>query len=768
MKKTSVLDYIGNTPLVELRRITAHSRVRIYAKLEKNNPGGSIKDRTALYMIEQAEKRRDLTPDKTILEATSGNTGIGIAMVAAAKGYRVVLVMSEAASEERKKILRALGAELLFTPASLGTDGAIELVYEMLREHPDLYFVADQYTNEDNVGAHYHGTGEEIWHQTEGRVTMAVIALGTSGTAMGVSKRLKEYNGDIRIVGVEPYLHHKIQGLKNMKESYIPGIFDRSRLDEMVTIHDADAFEMTRRLAREEGLFVGMSSGAAMHVALEKAKSMESGVIVIVFPDGGDRYLSTDLFTAKKKTNLALYNTASKTKGFVQPVNPEEIRIHTCGPTVHDVPHMGTYRRLVVAVVVSRFLAYTGYAVKHTVPVIDLSDKTVSGAVATGAAMGEFARGHVNHFLDDVQKLALMPGTRYVKATENIDAMISAVTTMIQRGYAYQKLRSVYFDISKLDGYGTLSNLPADTMGKTHIVERDDYEKDSPADFTLLKRSSLEELKNGLYFKTPWGNVRPSWHLECASIAMTHCADHYDISVSGTDLLFPHCENVRAIGKALTGSEPARHWLNVELIMREGKKMSRSLDNIVTIDDLEKHGYTGREIRYFLLSAHYRKPLTFSFEALDTARNAVRRLDRFILNCLRHAPAGDTDAIDQALYDMTQGFTSAIADDLNISNALATVFTFMRTINTILTERRLSRKERTAVLDTMTSLDSVLSIMSFNDEEPDREIEELIEKRETARREGDWATADAIRDRLTAMSIAIEDTKDGPLWRTVE
>jgi len=768
MTKSSVLDYIGNTPLVELRRVTAHPRVQIYAKLEKSNPGGSIKDRTALYMIEQAEKRGELTRNKIILEATSGNTGIGIAMVAAAKGYRVVLVMSEAASEERKTILRALGAELLFTPASLGTDGAIELVYEMLREHPHLYFVADQYTNEDNVGAHYHGTGEEIWRQTEGRVTMAVIALGTSGTAMGVSRRLKEYNSDILIVGVEPYLHHKIQGLKNMKESYIPGIFDRSLLDETVTIHDADAFEMTRRLAREEGLFVGMSSGAAMHVALEKAKSMESGVIVVVFPDGGDRYLSTDLFTAKKKTNLALYNTATKTKEFIQPVAPDEIRIHTCGPTVHDVPHVGTYRRLVVADVVSRFLEYTGYAVRHTVPVIDLSDKTVRGAVATGTTMGEYARDHVDRFLEDTRKLALRPDTRYVKATDNIDAMITAVTTMIQQGYAYEKLRSVYFDISKLDGYGTLSNIPEDTMKKTHIVERDDYEKDSPADFTLLKRSSLAELKNGLYFKTPWGNVRPSWHLECASIAMAHCADHYDIGVSGTDLLFPHCENVRAIGKALTGSEPARHWLNVELIMRAGKKMSRSLDNIVTINDLEERGYTGREIRYFLLSSHYRKSLTFSFEALDTARNTVHRLDRFIQSCIRHTPAGDTDAIDQALYDMTQGFTSAMEDDLNISNALAAVFTFMKTINTILSERRLSVKERTAVLDTMTALDSVLGIMSFSDEKPDREIEGMIEKRETARREGKWATADAIRDRLAAMGITVEDTKDGPVWRSVE
>jgi len=228
----NILDLVGNTPLVEIRRLAPGGGVRIFAKLECHNPGGSIKDRTALYMIEQAEKRGELTKDRTILEATSGNTGIGLALVAAVKGYRLVLAMSESASEERKKILRAMGAELRFTPGALGTDGAIEYVYNLHRERPKEYFVPDQFNNEDNINAHYHGTAEEIWRQTEGRVTMVVATLGTSGTAMGISRRLKEYREDVRIVGVEPYLRHKIQGLKNMKESYRPGIFDRNLLDK--------------------------------------------------------------------------------------------------------------------------------------------------------------------------------------------------------------------------------------------------------------------------------------------------------------------------------------------------------------------------------------------------------------------------------------------------------------------------------------------------------------------------------------------------------
>ena len=269
----NVIEGIGNTPLVEICRLNPNKKVKIFAKVESANPGGSIKDRTALFMIENAEKRGSLNHDKIILEATSGNTGIGLAMIAAVKGYKLCLVMPESASEERKKILRAMGAELYFTSANQGTDGAIEVAYRMLRENPDKYFGTDQFNNEDNIAAHYYGTAQEIWEQTDGAVTMVISTLGTSGTAMGISKRLKELNPQIKIVGVEPYLQHKIQGLKNMRESYRPGIFNKNMLDEKVNILDEDAFEMSRRIAREEGILVGMSSGAAMFVAAQKAQA---------------------------------------------------------------------------------------------------------------------------------------------------------------------------------------------------------------------------------------------------------------------------------------------------------------------------------------------------------------------------------------------------------------------------------------------------------------------------------------------------------------
>ena len=379
-----VLETIGNTPLVEISKLNPNKNVKIYAKLESFNPGGSVKDRPALYMIERAEERGELTHDKIILEATSGNTGIGLALVAAAKGYRLTLTMSESASEERKKILKALGAELRFTPAALGTDGAIEEAYSIMRETPGKYFLVDQFNNEDNIASHYHGTAVEIWRQTEGEITLFVATLGTSGTAMGCARRLKEYNPAIRIVGVEPYMGHKIQGLKNMKESYRPGIFDKGRLDEKVNILDEDAYEMARRLLREEGIFAGMSSGAAMHVAVEKAKEIKEGLIVVIIPDSAERYLSTELFADKEKSTLRFYNSRTKQKEFFQPIRAESVRMQSCGPSIHLVPHLGSYRRFTVSDMIVRYLEFKGYTVKHATNVIDLTDKTIAGAEQAG------------------------------------------------------------------------------------------------------------------------------------------------------------------------------------------------------------------------------------------------------------------------------------------------------------------------------------------------------------------------------------------------
>lgn len=293
----SALDLIGNTPLVRINRLTSDGDATVLAKLERQNIGGSIKDRIAKCMIEEAERRGLLTKGKVILEPTSGNTGIGLAIVAAVKGYKTLFVMSEGASEERRKILRAFGAGIILTPKEKGTDGAIDRAYAMARDEPDKYFMPDQFNNWCNPKAHYDHTGVEIWNQTSGKVDMVVAAMGTTGTIMGVGRRLKELKPSFKVVGVEPNLGHKIQGMKNLKEAYVPGVYVASVLDEKVNINDENAYEAARQMALQEGLLVGMSSGAVMHVALQKAKELGAGkTIVAVLPDGGERYLSTELF----------------------------------------------------------------------------------------------------------------------------------------------------------------------------------------------------------------------------------------------------------------------------------------------------------------------------------------------------------------------------------------------------------------------------------------------------------------------------------------
>ena len=292
----NILQTIGDTPLVKINRLNPNPGVSLYAKIEGANPMGSIKDRIALRMVEQAEALGELTKGKTILEATSGNTGIGLAMVGVVKGYDVEIVMSESVSIERRKMIMALGAKVTLTDASLGTDGAINKVKELARKFPEKYFVPNQFSNKYNKMAHYKTTGEEIWKQTNGRITHFVSSIGTSGTIMGVGKALKENNPNIKVVCAHPVEGHYIQGLKNMKEAIVPEIYDPSKIDITYMIKTGEAYEMAREIIKKEGIFVGMSSGAAMCAAVELVKTIDNGVVVVIFPDRGEKYLSTALF----------------------------------------------------------------------------------------------------------------------------------------------------------------------------------------------------------------------------------------------------------------------------------------------------------------------------------------------------------------------------------------------------------------------------------------------------------------------------------------
>lgn len=291
----NILETIGNTPLVKINKINPSKKVNIYAKLEGQNPGGSVKDRIGLVMILAAEKSGELNFGKTILESTSGNTGIGLALAAAVKGYKVILTMSAGMSEERKRMLKALGARLIETDPAKGTDGAIIKAHEIYDANPNLYWMPNQFSNPNNPLAHYRGTAEEIIKDLPG-ITVFVAGMGTSGTLMGASRRLKEHNPSVKIIGVEPQLNHKIAGLKNMREAIVPKIYDEAKLDKKVVVYNEQAYATARQMALQEGIFVGMSSGAAMYAAIEEAKRLSGGEIVVLLPDRGEKYLSTKLY----------------------------------------------------------------------------------------------------------------------------------------------------------------------------------------------------------------------------------------------------------------------------------------------------------------------------------------------------------------------------------------------------------------------------------------------------------------------------------------
>ena len=768
-----LIELIGNTPLASLERMNpARGKVQLLAKLEARNPGGSIKDRAALSMVVAGEKSGELTKDKILLEATSGNTGIGMAMVCAIKGYRCQLVMPESASIERRKIMQAYGAEILLTPAKRATDGAIEKAYAMARENPDLYFLADQYNNPANWQAHYNSTAPEIWQQTEGRVTDIVLTLGTTGTAMGISRWFRDNHPHVRVIAVEPNLGHSIQGLKNMKESYKPGIFDKNLPTAVVNVGDEDAFRTARRLAAEEGVFAGMSSGAAMFIAMEQTKKITEGCVVAIFPDGGERYLSTSLFTKREtglplRSSLRLFNTMSRKKEVFKPIKQDRVTLYACGPTAFAPPNLVHYRRFIVSDLIQRSLASCGHQVDFYMNFTDLDDNTIAGAMAAGTDLRSFTATFIDQFLAANQALGVHKATGYPLATDHVGDMIEIAHELIHKGYAYEKLGSIYFDISKFPRYGALSGVDLGKIKLGQTVDLDNYEKDNPRDFTLLKRSTLAELKEGIFFETDWGNMRPGWHIECSAMSTRYLGETLDIHTASQDLMFPHHENEIAIAEALTGKPLANYWLHSGQVMKDGRKMTVEAGNVVTMQEVTEKGYSPRELRFMLLSVHYRKPLHFSYKRLDAAKTALRRADEYIrkLLCL---PAGAPHAkVSQLSAELETRFNQCLNDDLNVSGAIGALFYFIKQTNPLMQAAGLDEDQRTEIVRILGKINAVLGVFDLDALPLTPEIDALIRQRETARQEKNWAAADQARKDLLTLGINVFDTPAGPVWEQV-
>jgi cysteinyl-tRNA synthetase len=738
-----LVELIGNTPLVELARLNpAADTVQLLGKLESRNPGGSIKDRVALSMVEAGEKSGELTHDKILLEATSGNTGIGMAMVCAAKRYRCQLIMPESASIERRLIMQAYGAEIILTPAKRATDGAIEKAYALAREHPERYFLADQFNNPANWQAHYKSTAPEIWEQTGGRVTDIIVTLGTSGTAMGLSRWFRDHHPHVRVIAVEPYRGHKIQGLKNMKESYKPGIFDKTLPH-------------------------------AMFVAMERAKELSEGCIVTILPDGGERYLSTTLFVqkpkaAEKTSQLRLFNTMTRKKEVFRPINENRVTLYACGPTAFESPNIAHCRRFIVADLINRYLRHCGYTVESYMNFTDLDDNTIAGAIAANSDLRDFTGGYINEFMQASEVLNVEKSSGYPLASEHVGDMIEITHDLIHKGYAYEKLGSIYFDISKFKQYGRLSGIDLSKIKLGQTVDLDNYEKDNPRDFTLLKRSTLAELKTGIFFETDWGNIRPGWHIECSAMSTRYLGETIDIHTASQDLVFPHHENEIAIAEALTGKPLANYWVHSGQLLRDGRKMTGETGNVVTLQEVLDKGYSGREVRFMLLGVHYRKPLLFSYRRLNTARTALRRIDEYTrkLLCL---PAGlPHPEVASYVTELEKRFTESMNDDLNISGAIGALFNFIKQTNPIVQLTNLDRGQKNDVLEVLRMINTVLGILRLEHCPLTPEIDKLIRQRERARQLKDWTAADSAREELLRQGVTIHDTALGPIWERVD
>ncbi len=769
-----LLELIGNTPLVELSRLNPlPEQVQLLCKLESRNPGGSIKDRAALSMIEAGEKSGELTPEKIVLEATSGNTGIGMAMVCAAKKYHCQLIMPESASIERRIIMQAYGADIILTPAHRATDGAIEKAYALAREYPDRYFLADQYNNPANWQAHYKSTAPEIWEQTGGKVTDIIATLGTSGTAMGLAHWFRDHHPEVRVIAVEPSMGHKIQGLKNMKESYKPGIFDKSLPYAVVGIKDENAFGTARRLAAEEGIFAGMSGGAATYVGIERAREIREGCVVVILPDGGERYLSTSLFKKREPgrataSQLKLFNTMTRQKQVFQPIHEGRVTLYACGPTAAESPNIAHCRRLIVADLINRYLINRGYAVDLYMNFTDLDDNTISGAVGAGEELADFTGKYIAEFKKAIEELQVIKAKGYPLASEHVQDMIDIAHALIHKGYAYEKLGSIYFDISKFKRYGRLSGIDLSKIKIGQTVDLDNYEKDNPRDFTLLKRSTLAELKKGLFFETDWGNMRPGWHIECSAMSTKYLGETIDIHTASQDLMFPHHENEIAIAEALTGKPLANYWVHSGQLLRDGRKMAGDAGNIVTLQEVLDKGYTGRELRFMLLSVHYQKPLLFSYKRLNAAKTALKRIDEFIRKVLCLPVGMPHHEVSTYVSELDHRFVEAMNDDLNTSGAIGALFNFIKKTNPVVQARQLDREQKNEVLEILGKVNTVLGVLRLEYCPLTPEIDKLIQERERARQHKDWKVADSVREELLRQGVTVHDTGAGPVWERRE
>ena len=537
---------------------------------------------------------------------------------------------------------------------------------------------------------------------------------------------------------------------------------EKACLDEKINIDDETAFATARNLAIKEGLFVGMSSGAAMAAAIEEARKIEKGCIVVIFPDSGERYLSTTLFSVENHIALSLFNTLSKSKMPFKQLEKEKISIYTCGPTVYERLDVGKFRRYAFTDLLVRYIEYHDIAVHHVVNITDYDDKTIQGSHKACETLSKFTQTFLDLFKQDLLKLNIRPADAYPKVSEHFDEMIDLARQLYSKKHAYEKLHSLYFDISSQPEYGDFSSTDLDKIKSGATVDLDDYEKSNPKDFTLLKRVRLSELKRGVGIKSQWGNVRPSLHLQCAAIAMKFLGEKFDIHTGSRELIFPHHENEVAIARAARGASLARYWLHCDPVSYDGSLGDLSMDDL-TLEILVKKGWELKTIRFWLISNHYRKTLILSEKALNQARYTLNKINQCIFTLGIVGNGSGFEEMDQFIYDMKSAFFQSMEDDLKISGVISSMLANVKAINRLINQNKINAEGAQKLVSCFKEIDSVLKIFSFKEKKQySRQIQDLIKQRDRARLQNDFQTADKIRDQLTHSGISVHDKKVDP------
>ena len=465
--------------------------------------------------------------------------------------------------------------------------------------------------------------------------------------------------------------------------------------------------------------------------------------------------------------NIYFFNTLTRRKEKFVPLEKGKVKMYTCGPTVYDFAHIGNFRAFVFEDLLRRWLEYCGYKVIHVMNITDVDDKTIAAARKKGISLREYTEHYTQAFFEDITALNIEKAHYYPRATEHIPEMVALIKKLLEKGYAYRgEDGSIYYAISKFKDYGKLSKIRVKELKPGARVKVDEYGKEEAHDFALWK--AWDEEDGDVFWETELGKGRPGWHIECSAMSMKYLGETFDIHCGGVDNIFPHHENEIAQSEAATGKQFVRYWLHNEYLLVEGRKMSKRFGNYYTLRDLLAKGYDPKAIRYLLMSTHYRQQLNFTFEGLEAAKNAVDRLTNFVYRLLDADGEGCGEKIGSLMESVQKRFEEAMCDDLNIAVALAAIFNFVREVNKLMDDNKLSRGEAEQVYELMMRFDKVLGVIGEvkkEEEKLPKEAEELIRKREEARKVKDWETADRIRERLKAMGVIVEDTPQGVKWR---